>query len=359
MTIFTNWDPLESVIVGNCDSQVSSNWVLDSDTKQQFNRLLAETKEDLDDLASVLEKLGVKVYRPNLIKLDQNIKIENFSLKNPAFPVVPRDQYWTYGNTIYQTYSSISDRYLDSLNYNDIFTTMFKEGWNYISQPLPILKNLDELTGYKQWMTNGDQIYNDHYKEKILWHTATIFRCGDSIIVNPRGPGTKLGLEWIKRNIDAQIILNYNTTMKGWGHIDHGFYMVDDETVICDGINYVPLCLRNKKIIDIKDKLPKMDYNNFLAETHHHVDKFNQNWLREWLNEWSGYTQNLSWGTNVLVVDSNNLIFSSTWPAMFEELSKHGINCHVSKQRHGWFWEAGIHCLTLDLSRKGLKRKII
>jgi hypothetical protein len=359
MSIYTNWDPLEEVIVGNCPTSLSKKWKIPDNVRRDFDQILEETKEDLDNLSNLLDKLKVKVHRPTICEFDQNITIENFTIKNPAFPIVPRDQYWTYGNTIYQTYSSLSDRYLDSLNYNNIFTDLFNRGWNWISQPLPTLQNLDDMEGYKQWVVNGSEIYSKNYKEKLLWHTATLFRCGESILVNPRGPGTRLGLEWVQRNVDAEIIFNYKTVMNGWGHIDHGFYMIDDNTVVCDGLEFVPLCLKDKKIINIKDKLKEINYNNFFQKTHSNTNKFSQDWLREWLTEWTGYTQNLSWGTNVLVVDSNNIVFASEWPAMFEELEKHGINCHFSKQRHGWFWDAGIHCLTLDLSRKGIKRKIL
>jgi len=40
-------------------------------------------------------------------------------------------------------------------------------------------------------------------------------------------------------------------------------------------------------------------------------------------------------------------------------LSKIGITCHVASIRHALFWEAGIHCLTLDLKRRGNKRSIV
>ena len=40
-------------------------------------------------------------------------------------------------------------------------------------------------------------------------------------------------------------------------------------------------------------------------------------------------------------------------------LKQKGITCHVVNMRHSMFWEGGIHCLTLDVSRRGEKRQVV
>lgn len=356
MTIYTNWDPLEEVIVGNCYSAVPLDWEIDPDSRSLLNRILTETKEDLDTLSVLLNDLGVKVHRPIPNKFPKEVNLLDFSVLKATNPIVPRDQYLVYDQTVYQTYTSMPDRYLDSYNYYTIFKKLYNQGYNWISQPPPIIKNFSEN---KKWYVDGQKIYAEELKDTLLWHTATMFKCGDTLITNNAGPGTQAGLEWMKRNIDANILNNDNTKVNNWGHIDHGFYMLDDNTVVCIDTSWVPNVLRNKKIIEVDGLFEPFNYQEFIQKTHTKKDIYSTEWLQEWLSEWMGYSQDVAFETNVLVIDSNNIIFSTEQPRVFEVLNSLGVKCHVCKIRHGMFWEAGIHCLTLDVKRKGVKRCVI
>ena len=350
MSIWTNWDPLEEVIVGDSYSPGDLDWALDPSIKEQFNQLLKETKEDLDNLALLLSNLGVIVHRPVVTKYNGSVDLKTFLVKNPAAPVVPRDQYLAYGNTIYQTYTSMPDRYIDSVNYYAIFKNLYDQGYNWISQPPP---PLTDLAGIDHWWSEN-QPYTVKLKDQILWHTATMFKCGDALIVNSQGPGSQLGLDWMKRNMPDTRIVERNE----WGHIDHGFFMTDDSTVWCVDKSWVPECLHDKKIMEIGHLVELFDFPKY-GETFSQYERFSKEWIQAWFTEWKGYDQAVSFDTNVLVVDPNNVIFSNHQPKLFEAMESQGITCHVANQRHGIFWESGIHCLTLDIKRKGNRRKII
>jgi glycine amidinotransferase len=356
MSIYTNWDPLEEVIVGNCLTESNEHWNLDKAAKPLFDRILRETKEDLDHLADYLTKLNVKVLRPNPYSFPEQIDFSGFTITNPTQPIVPRDQYFVYDKTIYQTYTSMPDRYVDSYAYYDIFSDLFNQGYNWLSQPPPMIKNFPQDS---KWYTVGEEIYGKELADKMLWHTATMYKCGDTLITNTQGPGTQLGLEWMKRNTNADIISNNSPYTNNFGHIDHGFYMIDDDTVICLEENWLPEALKNKKIINLQGLYYPFDYGKFTSWTNTGQSKLDPEWLDKWLTQWKGYAQKVAFEANVLVVDSTNIIFSTRQPKVFDLLNKHGINCHVVEMRHGMFWEAGIHCLTLDVKRQGLKRKIV
>lgn len=348
--IWTNWDPLEEVIVGDSYQPGDLDWVIDPAIKNEFNTILRETKEDLDNLAVVLTNLGVKVHRPLVTKYTNTIDLGNFKIKNPTSPIVPRDQYFAYGNTVFQTYTSMPDRYLDSTNFYHIFRDLYNQGYNWISQPPPILK---DLSGIEHWWSEN-QPYNTLLEDQILWHTATMFKCGDAVIVNRLGPGSQLGLDWMMKNMSNTKFIFQEI----WGHIDHGFFMTDDETVWCFNESWVPECLQNKKIHSVGHLVELFDFPKFGNDFSYHK-KLSIEWIQQWLTEWKGYDQAVSFDTNVLVVDSKNVIFSSSQPRLFEYMAKHGITCHVANQRNGMFWEAGVHCLTLDIKRTGNQRTIV
>jgi N-dimethylarginine dimethylaminohydrolase len=238
----------------------------------------------------------------------------------------------------------MTDRYFDSLSYYDIFQQLFDQGHNWISQPPPNLRNLPRD---KNWGNQGSLIYNHLYHSQLLWHTATMFKCGDRLIANTTGPGTQAGLEWMRRNLPAQTVVeNHNSAMKNWGHIDHGFFMIDDDTVICVDREFVPECLRDKHIHEIYQYLPK--------ETAEPVTP-----LDCLLDPSKGYSQVVAFNSNVLVVDSNNIVFDKHMPELFEFLATLNVKCHMSPMRHRIFWAAGPHCVTLDIRRRGTKRRII
>jgi hypothetical protein len=354
MTIWTNWDPLQSVIVGSCYKPGDIDSYIDKDSVLGFNKILEETCEDLDSLETFFKRRNIKTYRPTVSKPQAKLEFPNFTCY-PTAPIIPRDQYFVYGKTIYQTYTSMPDRYIDSLSYTDIFSELFDNGYNWISQPPPSIRNLDPIS---TWWAVGSKIYNE-YDNKILWHTATMFKCGDAIITNTKGPGTSRGLKWMHRNlINTRLIENVDTTHDNWGHIDHGWFMIDDETVICKDISWVPLVLRKKNIIEIKNYLDSFNFEKFTNDFKNSNGKLSSSWIDQWLKQWSGYVQKTDFDTNVLVIDSNNILFAKEQPRLFEFLQKHNINCHYVTQRHSLFWEAGIHCLTLDLERTGDLRKI-
>jgi glycine amidinotransferase len=355
MSIWTNWDPLKEVIVGDCYEPGVLDHALDTDARGKFNMILEETKEDLQNLANYISRLGVRVHRPHITLHKGDIDLGNFKVINPTAPIVPRDQYLAYGNTIYQTYTSMPDRYLDSVNYYHIFKEMYERGYNWISQPPPIL---DTLVG--KWWAQGLEVYFMQLHERLLWHTATMFKCGDKLVTNTNGPGTQLGLDWMKRNLpDNSIISSGQTFQDSYGHIDHGFFMTDDETVFCVNKDWVPIPLRNKNLIELSDHFEKFDDTKFINDYSSAGGKYTNQWLDKWLLEWKGYAQEVFFDSNVLVIDSKNVLFSNEQPRIFKIMEARGINCHVVKMRHGLFWESGIHCLTLDLVRSGERRSII
>ena len=353
--IYTEYDPLQSVIVGDTYSPGDVDHLLTKGNIKQFNHILEETKQDLEALSTFLTKGGVEVYRPNVYKYNA-VKMPQFNINVPIAPIVPRDQYMVMGKNIMQTYTSYTDRYFDAISYYEIFEKLFREGYRWMSQPAPMLMDLNTTD---EWFMS-DRTYVDKLSDRVLWHTATMFKAGDAFIVNTRGPGSQTGLEWCKRELpEYRFISNEGTRVKEFGHIDHGFIMIDDETVIHAGMDWVPKCLHNKKLIDVSDCLPELKMDRYIQDYAKARDKMDVAWLDKYLENWRGYRQEVCFDLNVLILDRNNIVFARHIPKLFEKLKSLHIDCHVVEQRHYLYWDGGIHCSTLDVKRAGVKRKII
>lgn len=355
--IYTEFDPLEEIIVGDSYSPHDLDSLLHNRKLDGFNKILEETKQDLDNLADLLRKSGIKVHRPTVYKYNDKIDMPQFDIKLPMSPLVPRDAYIVRGKTIIETYTSLTDRFFDSLSYYHIFKEMFDQGYNWISQPAPMLKNLNDK---EQWFFDKN-VYNRELPNKILWHTATMFQAGDAVIVNTKGPGTQSGLEWMKRNLpNTRFVENQNTVFEKFGHIDHGFILIDDDTVIHAGIEWVPDALKNKKLIDIKQYLPELKLERFKQDYIDAGSRYDVAWIETYLENWKGYNQEVCFDLNVIIVDSKNIIWGREIPELFHYLLRnHGIESTVAPMRHSLFWEGGVHCATLDIKRKGTSRSII
>ena len=65
------------------------------------------------------------------------------------------------------------------------------------------------------------------------------------------------------------------------------------------------------------------DYETYLnSNTRHGIDKSSVEWLEKWFSEWKGYSQQVVFEANVLVVDPHNVMFSTYQPKVFELLDK-------------------------------------
>jgi hypothetical protein len=344
MPIWTEWDPLNEIVVGDCKPEFNTG---NNKINSSMTRILQETKEDLDALADFFKSNGIVTHRPKT----------ECSTAGVMPPMIPRDQYLVYGTTIYSTFTSMKERYYDSYHYYDIFAGLFEQGYNWLQQPIPDIPSLNKD---EAWYKNGREIYKDRYVNKLLLHTATASKLGDKLIMNPEGPGTALGQEWLRRNLPegTSITPNINTAAQGWGHIDQCWFMTDDNTVVCLTKEWVPEVLRNKRIIEVKDYAEFPDLSIYMKDMFANGGKFTEAWIDKWLSEWRGYAQDVCFDTNVLVLAPNKILLSNPQPKLQRYLESQGIECYATRLRHGLFWESGVHCCTLDVDRTGNKRSI-
>ena len=71
-----------------------------------------------------------------------------------------------------------------------------------------------------------------------------------------------------------------------------------------------------------------------------------QNWIGD-------YTETF-FDINCLVVDEKNIILLGEHEKVQRELESYGITTHSVPFRTRTFWDSGMHCLTLDIRRRGV-----
>ena len=338
--IYTEWGQLREVIVGRAYDPSSVEQFDDQEITDGMGRILEETEEDFQKLANLFVSEGVKVHRPTNVKLEPE-QTRYWRSEYPYPAICPRDFHVVYGDKILSTIGGDCNRYTESDYFVEIMMEKFKEGRNYISMPKPLLDT------YYDWYQNRE--------DRILFHAANILKCGDTLVhtmpyVPDRpdgerihGRGTYSGLDWLKRNIpDAKW-----AQMPASGHADGKIALIKPGVLMCWNRKHIPEELKNWAVIDVNRKeLP--EYFNKIKTQY-----FYKNTVTDWLNHWIGFVDETVFDINVISLNENTLITNGYDTEVAAQLKQHGVEMVPFDFRHKYFWDSGLHCVTLDLARDG------
>lgn len=343
---YTEFQPLEEVLVGR---SYDTKFLEEIDvpftpsTKRLMTHLLDETEEDYQGLIKTLESLNVKVKRPASTEYRKGFGHR----LNGAYLMCPRDDQIVIDNKIImgQYHTSLGQGFLKPLE-------NYKKNW----LPDPAFKNIT---------------------------CASIVRLGEHIIVdNNPWANTDIHAKRLKQYFEPlgyKIIYTktHDVQMKNnLSHADAVFALLKPGLILHSNSTYpknsifpdwdyifVEKDLRLSKSSHFqKFREQKLNYMKECAYAFED-DKYNDekwfNFLNNWFSNLIGYSEETHFDVNCLVVDEENVIFSHPNPEMFKKLEKYGINPIVCRWRHRLFWDGGIHCITLDLKRKGNRERYL
>lgn len=334
--IYTEWDTLKEIIVGKVYDPDDVTFE-DKEFADGLKRIFAESEEDFRQLSDLLTSLGVKVYRPYQTKM-QFQKGPGWENQFPYPAVCPRDMHLVYGDNIVNTIGGDPNRYFESDYYSDI---MLQLNRNYIAMPRP---KLDRY--YKPYKEN---------EGKILYHAANILKCGDTLIYTEPynndfsypltrqfGRGTQTGLQWLKDHIPAKWIRIHES-----GHADGKIALIRPGLLMCWLEEMVPEELKHwDKIVVPKQNVPEQ----FWQSKRQPIMAKN---VKQWLGSWIGHVDETIFDVNVLSVSSECVITNGYDKDIATKLKNYGVEMIPFNFRHKFFWDGGLHCITLDLTREG------
>jgi len=335
--IWTEWGKLKEVVVGK---------VYDPDEVESdfLKKVLEETEEDFQVLNKIFKDAGAKVRRPDNVSLNE-IKTNQWATKYPLPAICPRDFHIVYGNNILSTIGGDPNRYLESLFFYNIMNEKANEGRNYISMPKPLLPN-----HYAN--------YADH-DNMPLYHAANIIKCGNTLIhsrphdtqeyadrpINQKGRGTNAGFNWVKKNIGYDV--NW-AEVPAAGHVDGKMALLKPGLLMIHDESLVPKEMQDwDRIVVDKHELPQHVKNRIRNDFYNEV-------IMKDMPHWVGFEylpMETIFDVNVVSIDENTVITNGYNKEIFNKCKKYGIECIPFDFRHRFFWDCGIHCITLDLAR--------
>jgi len=355
-TVFTEFGKLKQVIVGRelemenrkldmtfklfYKSNLQNIHYTDYNEYSINSTLIKERNEDLDNLAKVLENLGIIVYRPE--KVNKVIKI-----KTPTIDTIlssssnVRDLVFTYGDLILETPPIIMGRIYENWNLRKIFLEQsFKFNKIWIRSPEPELTEdkIDTL----DW--DYERIYNkeDYKKYDIAIDGAQYIKIGEDILCNYSLHNHYLGKIYIERIIKRfypKTKIHYTKAMID-NHLDgnilplnYGTFLVNDAALPKDIKEYLPEKFKDWKIIK--------------CNSYKHIEKNYDCYDTPFLKLCSYRGMDM----NVLSIDENTVIVNQDATEVIKKLKENNFKVIPIQLRHCELFGGGIHCSTLDLER--------
>ena len=326
LNIYNTFDKVESILLGAVDKSVIK--FSDPTQEKKLNDIFDKTAGELNIIQRVLEKRGIKVYRPSRCH-NTEITTPYFTSKGLGMPLSPLDNTLILGDTLIETSGWRKERIFESYYYREVFLELQAKGAKWITMPLPRHKPNASTLGDYYWVPNEDPILDG----------ASVLRVGRDIFVSNGGSHNELGLNWLKAMFPEY---RYHITGKQFtGHMDAHICVVRPGLIYTDHDREVlPKQFNNWDII----KTPSRHDREKMSE-HKLIDDKIQDDDRD----------NTVLSTNCLVFDQNTVMMPSEYinnKEVIEQFNKHKVEIVFVPLTYQYFFGIGITCMTQALSRQ-------
>ncbi len=212
---WNEWDPLEEVIVGSAQGAAEMGFepafgpyyppgepVGESRGMPVPQALIDEAVRQLDHFGSVLEKLGIKVRRPDPIDLSTPVTTPDWSADGGHTIACPRDVLLIVGDEIIEAPMAQRARYFEFRAYRRLLKEYFRTGARWTTAPKP------QMGGdlYCDAGRTSDGTFDFNHGPLLTefepaFDAACFTRCGRDIFWQPDLVSNEFGAEWLQRHL--------------------------------------------------------------------------------------------------------------------------------------------------------------
>jgi N-dimethylarginine dimethylaminohydrolase len=368
-SVHQHWDPLKVCAVGRSYPPEFYSYIQNSKIRNVMERVAMETEEDYQKLIKLLESFNVEIVRTEIgTDINQHLNVVTGKYLPP--PMTPRDYTAMIGNIFYMPETDFEKKYdlLKGTDYPSRYPTNHEEfnslpefikqelkdfGWEFYNAPSPTrpIKTLLEKQGNKilynkninSAMTTriGKDLYfgthtYDQDQRKLKTRVEKLFPDYRCHVVNTGGHSDSTFCP-VKPGLIVSLydVPSYSTTFPDW------------EVVYLPGQSWSAV----KPFLELKQK----NYGKWWVPGEELNDDFTD-FVETWLEHWVGYVEETVFDVNMLVIDEKNVVCNNYNEKVFAAFDRHGITPHVVNFRHRYFWDGGLHCITSDLHREGVKK---
>jgi len=335
--IWNKWGKLNSVVLGDIYRPEFFDPIKDAKVRASLQWLAEETLEDLDYYERVLKDFGCEIFRPDIDNYDLNDYLDEHShprqkknlLGIPKPPLQPRDNFMVMGNTGFVTGTDHNS--LHRLLDND-FKDWRPKGSN-IHAPSYTLVGRDLFVNTKL-QKNSKWFLHEHQEADLREALPGIRIHKIDLEGHADGSFHTVAEGMI---ISLKDTMKYTNTFPGW-EVE---YLPDQGNVWAE--KNLKDWKQIKKQVKGKWWIPGEESNDKLTS-----------FINEWLTDWVGYIEETVFDVNVLMLDEKHCcVINEGNEQVNTFMKKCGIEIVPVPWRHRYFWDGGLHCITLDLNRDG------
>ena len=372
--IWNKWDPLEVCMLGNNYSPEFFNGIPDK-AGDPLKRICEETLEDLEGYKNILQDFGVEVIQP---EMDNSERFIDNPHKYPRGPLQPRDAQLVLGNDCYISqidHPSISKKLEEygPVTYLTRSYLMPQEYYEAIAGA-DFPNYLDYKSNYRNQDFFEDSIWKEikTFDRHVPITSASAFMIGTKLIVghsDHQNPAIDIPQTLKDMKLDllenVPAVKDFDLSVISTdGHSDGNYHTIKpgailslhdvqtyDQTFPGWDVCYLPDQSWNG--IGEWTKLRKQNQGKWWLAGEEENNEFT-NFVESWLGNWVGYVEETVFDVNVLMLDEHHCCVSNPNNQKVNAfLKKHSIEPVHVPWRHRFFWDGGLHCITLDLKRRG------
>lgn len=357
------WDPLEEVIVGSVKGATIPEWhvsgkavwpdkhwdMFKHKAGQPFPLELMEgAARELDGLAKILEREGVKVTRPHIRDGDFNtsVKTPDFESKSQLYAAMPRDVLITIGNQIIEAPMAWRSRFFEYRPYRKLIKEYFSKGGKWTAAPKPEM--CDDLFVSEDTFKLGDRSFVTTEYEPVF-DAAEFTRIGRDIFTQRSQVTNEMGIEWLRRHLgDAYRIHTLDFRDQNAMHIDGTFVPLGPGKILVNPKRPCVTGVHNRFYTyegqSVELKLPEMfkGWDVFIAEKPilpaSHPLFFTSPWTAS---------------CNVLMIDEKRVLVEASEEPTIKAFKSWGFTPIPVPFRHFLPFGGSFHCATCDVRRTG------
>jgi len=285
--------------------------------------MIEETEEDLQTLVGLFEALDIRVRRPKTQDVMRPICTPDWRTYG-YFPYCPRDILLAIGDTIVEAPSYQRSRYLEAFAYRHLQSEYLHGGARWLSAPRPRLdeRSLDPNATPGRLLNEVEPIFD----------AANVLRIGRDILYQVSDSGNVLGALWLQRTLGDSYRVHITDNIYPGTHIDSTIALLRPGLVLLN-----PSRVSRDRVPTLFNGWDHIYAPEMVEYSYSDLQPFSSKWL----------------GMNLLMVSPEVAMVDAHQVPLMRLLSKHHIECIPVALRHGRVFGGGVHCVTLDVRRKG------
>ncbi len=335
--VYNEWDPLEEVIVGRADfaqiarcdkglfsveyRHLGSPYRVPSGTYP--DRCIEETNEDLETLVQELEKLAIKVRRPEVFDHSRVFGTTEWT-SDGQYNYCPRDLFVCAGEMIIESPMTLRARQFETLSYKPILLDYLKSGAQWFSAPKPQLVDETYTVPEACWELAIREL-------EPLFDAANTLRIGRDILYLVSDTGNRLGAQWLQSVLGSEYRVHAYDNIYTGSHIDTTITLVRPGLIVV-----CPERVSEKNLPDIFRGWDVI----YLSDVHD-IGYVGQAYASKWI------------GINFMMINPALAVVDKNQKALIRELERRGVDVLPLALRHARTMGGGFHCVTLDVRRRG------